>query len=98
MSNPFANKTELLVLSLLKQSPAGLYGLELVRLSGGKLKRGTVYLTLGRLEERGLVNSKILGPANHPGLPRPTYSIAEAGEKMLEMWKQVSKQSTEPQK
>lgn len=33
------------------------YGLELVQSSRGKLKRGGIYVTLGRMEEKGLVAS-----------------------------------------
>jgi PadR family transcriptional regulator len=33
------------------------YGLELVEVSRGRLKRGGIYVTLGRMEEKGLVTS-----------------------------------------
>ena len=33
------------------------YGLELVQASKGALKRGGIYVTLGRMEEKGLVTS-----------------------------------------
>jgi DNA-binding PadR family transcriptional regulator len=33
------------------------YGLQLVGDSGGLLKRGGIYVTLGRMEEKGLVTS-----------------------------------------
>lgn len=33
------------------------YGLELVQASRGVLKRGGIYVTLGRMEEKGLVTS-----------------------------------------
>ena len=33
------------------------YGLELVERSRGRLKRGGIYVTLGRMEEKGLVAS-----------------------------------------
>jgi len=82
MINPFATKTELKVLELL-QGSEGMYGLEMVRASGGKLKRGTAYVTLGRLEERGLVKSRLI-KQNNPGLPRPLYTLTEAGKRMLE--------------
>ena len=35
------------------------YGLELVESSRGALKRGGVYVTLGRMEEKGLVKSTV---------------------------------------
>ena len=34
------------------------YGLELVDASRGRLKRGGIYVTLGRMEEKGLVRSE----------------------------------------
>jgi DNA-binding PadR family transcriptional regulator len=40
------------------------YGLDLVAHSGGKLKRGSVYVTLGRMEQKGLVTSRL---AERPG-------------------------------
>jgi DNA-binding PadR family transcriptional regulator len=88
MSNPFASRIELLILSLLKQS-AGLYGLQLVHRSEGKLKQGTVHTTLMRLKERGLVNCKTPKSAKHPGLPRPEYTITEAGERVLKAWQEI---------
>jgi len=83
MGNPFAAETELLVLRLLKDEPEGMYGLALVRTSAGKLKRGTVYVTLGRLEEKGYVTSKVQKKRVHAGLPRPIYQIAALGERAL---------------
>lgn len=49
-------KSEQVILKLLvARGPC--YGLELVESSGGALKRGGVYVTLGRMEEKGLVRS-----------------------------------------
>lgn len=48
--------SERLILTLLT-SRGSCYGLELVEASGGKLKRGGIYVTLGRMEEKGLVKS-----------------------------------------
>jgi DNA-binding PadR family transcriptional regulator len=83
MANPFSTETELLVLRLLRSSPAGLYGLQLVSNSGGNLKRGTVYVTLGRLEEKGFVDSHTKKQRVHAGLPRPVYRITGFGQKAL---------------
>lgn len=47
-------QAEEMILHLLAQHPP-LFGLELVDLSGGVLKRGTVYVLLGRLQDLGLV-------------------------------------------
>jgi len=84
MANPFATGTELLVLRLLAQEPEGQYGLELVRSSAGKLKRNSVYVTLGRLEEKGFVKSHTPQQTAHPGLPRPIYSLTAQGRRALE--------------
>ncbi len=46
------SRTETLILDLLRQGRER-YGLELVEASGGRVKRGTVYVTLGRMEEKG---------------------------------------------
>jgi DNA-binding PadR family transcriptional regulator len=82
MANPFATETELLVLRLLQDAPAGLYGLQLVGSSEGKLKRGTVYVTLGRLEEKGFVESRTK-KSEHAGLPRPMYRLTGLGVRAL---------------
>jgi DNA-binding PadR family transcriptional regulator len=49
-------KSEAVILDLLTSRGAS-YGLQLVDGSGGALKRGGVYVTLGRMEEKGLVTS-----------------------------------------
>jgi len=69
-------------MQLLRDHPSGMYGLEIVDASSGKLKRGTVYVTLGRLEESGFVKSKAQRP-DHPGLPRPIYRLTAQGERAL---------------
>jgi DNA-binding PadR family transcriptional regulator len=84
VGNPFVATKELLVLGLLRDTPKGLYGLELVRASDGRLQRGTVYVTLGRLEEKGYVKSIVHGKSDHPGLPRPRYSLTAQGQRVLE--------------
>lgn len=43
------------------------YGLDLVKASDGLLSPGTVYVTLGRMEERGL----IVGGRTPPGVENP---------------------------
>jgi DNA-binding PadR family transcriptional regulator len=49
-------KSEAVILDLLTaRGPC--YGLQLVVGSGGLLKRGGIYVTLGRMEEKGLVTS-----------------------------------------
>ena len=49
-------RSEQLILQLLVAGGPS-YGLELVHGSRGRLKRGGIYVTLGRMEEKGLVRS-----------------------------------------
>ena len=53
------------------------YGLQLVTGSRGRLKRGGIYVTLGRMEEKGLVTST----AGESG--RRTYRPTALGERAL---------------
>ena len=65
----------------------------LVGLSDGRLKRGTVYVTLGRLEAKGLIGSE--QEAGHPGaigLPRRIYRITALGERVLRAWTSFAKE------
>lgn len=83
-------KTEMTVLSLLMNSPQGLYGLEVVEQSNKEVKRGSVYVLLGRLEEKGYVERttpKV--DASYPGLPRPIYKITAPGRKVLALADQL---------
>ena len=54
-----------------------MYGLDIVRRSGGSLRRGTVYVTLSRMEDRGLVEG--LRVAQDHGLPRRAYRVTHEG-------------------
>jgi DNA-binding PadR family transcriptional regulator len=57
-----------------------MYGLELVEKSGGLLPRGTVYVTLERMADRGLVDSR-QSPRERgvSGIPRRLYRPTGAG-------------------
>jgi PadR family transcriptional regulator PadR len=91
-----ASDTELLILAILSNNPEGMYGLELIRTSGEKLKRGTVYVTLGRMEEKGFIKSRIDKTADkHPGLPRPIYKITGAGSRVLSVARQLDSKLAE---
>ena len=76
---PRLSGKEALVLDLLSRQP-GMYGLQLVEGSGGALKRGTVYVTLGRMAEKGYLVSR-LDPAapGNGGLPRRLYEPTALG-------------------
>lgn len=65
------------------------FGLELVEASNGELKRGTVYVTLGRMEAAGLVESRLEAAprdGDRPGgLPRRLYLASALGLRALEL-------------
>src|SRR4030095_15207761 len=79
-------RKEQLILKLLT-SAGPKYGLQLVEQSNGALKRGTVYVTLGRMEAKGLVESEQEPlPTGGIGLPRRIYRPTTLGERMLRAW------------
>jgi PadR family transcriptional regulator PadR len=79
------SRKELLVLDLLRQQD--LYGLQLVAASAGRLKRGTVYVTLGRMEDKGYITSKLeAAPSGAGGLPRRIYAATPLGRRMFAAW------------
>jgi DNA-binding PadR family transcriptional regulator len=81
---------EALILELLTQQRE-MYGLQLVAASKKRLKRGTVYVTLGRMEEKGYVVSRLEdAPAEAGGLPRRVYDATPFGRRVLEAWTQVA--------
>ena len=74
---------ESLILELLVDG-GELYGLQLVASSKRKLKRGTVYVTLGRMEEKGYITSRLEdAPADMGGMPRRLYEPTPLGRRVL---------------
>jgi DNA-binding PadR family transcriptional regulator len=79
-----------LILELLVQETE-LYGLQLVAASKGRLKRGTVYVTLGRMEEKGYISSRLEdAPPEAGGLPRRLYQPTTLGRRVLDAWAYVA--------
>ena len=74
---------EMAVLKMLQSKPTGAYGLEIVADSNGAIKRSSIYVLLGRLEEKGFVRVKKT-TSNHPGLPRPMYVITAEGARAVQ--------------
>jgi DNA-binding PadR family transcriptional regulator len=68
--------SERLILTILT-SHGPSYGLELVGASRGRLKRGGIYVTLGRMEDKGLVHSKTADDG------RRRYAPTALGERAL---------------
>ena len=73
---------EALALELLSSS-AEMYGLEMVKASQGALKRGTVYVMLDRLEDKGFVISRSEQRPGVAGMPRRLYRITGLGQRAL---------------
>ncbi|MGE3273691.1 MAG: PadR family transcriptional regulator [Vicinamibacterales bacterium] len=84
---PRLSATERLILDLLSDE-GGLFGLQLVERSGGRLKRGTVYVTLGRMQEKGYLESR--QEPRDPGaigLPRRLYHPTGYALRVLAAWR-----------
>jgi DNA-binding PadR family transcriptional regulator len=77
---------ESLILELLVHGEQ-MYGLQLVAASRRRLKRGTVYVTLGRMEEKGYITSRLEDPPPKAGgLPRRVYQPTALGRRVLTAW------------
>jgi PadR family transcriptional regulator, regulatory protein PadR len=82
---------ETLILELLVRD-GELYGLQMVAASKRRLKRGTVYVTLGRMEEKGYVASRHEdAPPEAGGLPRRLYRATPLGRRVLTAWTTVAR-------
>jgi DNA-binding PadR family transcriptional regulator len=83
---PSISNTESLILDLLE--PREHFGLELVEASHGRLKRGSIYVLLGRMEVKGFVESR--QEARAPGaigLPRRLYHATAYGLKVRDAYR-----------
>lgn len=85
---PALSPKEAIVLDLLLRNPsAEMYGLELVNNSGNRLKRGTVYVTLSRMQDKGYIQSRQEEPEpQSSGLPRRLYRATGYGQRAFEVW------------
>lgn len=83
---PKFSATERLIIELLA-SHDELFGLQMVEISGGRLKRGTVYVTLGRMHEKGYLESRQEAlPVGAIGLPRRLYRPTALAMRALAAW------------
>lgn len=85
---PTLSGKEAVVFDLLLKTPASeKYGLELVSESANRLRRGTIYVTLSRMEDKGYVESRLEEPERPTsGLPRRLYRATGFGQKVYEAW------------
>ena len=78
---------EFLILKMLINNSGEMFGLEMVESSGGRLKRGTIYVTLGRMEDKGFILSrKEKQREGARGLPRRLYKPSALGQRVLAAW------------
>jgi DNA-binding PadR family transcriptional regulator len=84
---PRLSTTERLIVEMLVEHQE-LFGLRMVELSAGRLKRGTVYVTLGRMQEKGYLESRQEPlPEGAIGLPRRLYRPTGLAMRILAAWK-----------
>jgi PadR family transcriptional regulator PadR len=82
---PSLSRTERIILELLAAEET--FGLGLIERSQGALKRGTVYVTLGRMQEKGYVESRTEPlPPGAMGLPRRIYRPTAYGLRVFNAW------------
>jgi PadR family transcriptional regulator, regulatory protein PadR len=78
---PRISGIETQILELLAEH-SELYGLEMIEASGERLKRGTVYVTLDRMEDKGFVSSReVEGQGRGPS--RRVYKLTGQGSRAL---------------
>lgn len=83
---PTLSATERRIIELLAEHDE-LFGLRMVELSNGRLKRGTVYVTLGRMQEKGYLESRQEPlPPGAIGLPRRLYRPTGVALRILAAW------------
>lgn len=81
--NEWPTPAEMTVMRILQGRPRGAYGLEIVVASENAVKRGSVYVLLGRLSEKGFV--RIVGTKSpaYEGPPRPQYALTLEGSRVM---------------
>jgi DNA-binding PadR family transcriptional regulator len=78
------------ILKLLIGHGVEMYGLEMVARSGGSLSRGSIYVLLDRLEERGLVSSRLEDRTpGSSGIARRLYLPTGYGRRVFQLWEEL---------
>ena len=82
---PLLSGKEELILQLLASSGGEGFGLDLIERSGNKLARGTVYVTLDRMEDKGYVKSRreSIAQSDSQAIPRRLYRVTALGHRVL---------------
>ena len=80
---PHLSDKEFIILEMLVNK-SELFGLEMAETSGGQLKKGTIYVTLQRMSEKGLVESRQEArSAAEIGIARRKYTATPFGERVF---------------
>lgn len=81
---PKLSRKEFLILEMLIDK-GEMFGLEMVEASNGELKRGTIYVTLQRMGDKGYVESRE-EPRQNPeiGIPRRKYWATGLGARVYQ--------------
>lgn len=80
---PSLSNKEFIVLQMLIENDE-MFGLEMVESSEGNLKRGTIYVTLQRMSEKGLVESREESRSEGEiGIARRIYKATGLGERVF---------------
>lgn len=82
MDLPRLSKKEYLILEMLI-GKGQMYGLEMVKAAPDQLKRGTVYVTLGRMADKGFVESRQVKDIGESGLPKRLFKATGLGERVF---------------
>ncbi len=82
---PRLSGKERLILELLINKGEA-YGLELVKAAPADLKRGTVYVTLGRMADKGYVESRQVKEMGDRGLPKRLFRATGFGQRVFHAW------------
>lgn len=81
---PSLSRKEAYVLAMLASGGREMFGLEMIEASDGELKRGTIYVTLQRMQEKGFIDSRQEArPAPEVGIARRLYRITGLGSRVL---------------
>ena len=79
---PKLSKKETIILDLLVENEE-MFGLEMVKASEGNLKRGSIYVLLSRMADKGYVESRE-EPRKLPeiGIPRRKFMASDLGKRV----------------
>lgn len=80
---PALSGIESLIIELLINQQE-MFGLEMVNNSNGELKRGTIYVTLSRMTDKRLVESREVARLEPEiGIPRRKFKVTKYGERVF---------------